>query len=147
MDKHEFKKMFNEIAKKYSFQYLYGGWFKESDECIFVMDLQKSNYAKVYYLNIKIYIHGLFDDKYKVSKELINYVGNIFRRQPVEYDDAFNLETSISDSIRREKIEHLFSDFLIPYSEKVLSKARIKELHDKVKIFLLQPVKEYLEIQ
>lgn len=147
MDKHEFKKKFGEIAKKSSFLFQRGGWFKESNECIFVIDLQKSNYSEKFYLNIKIYIQGYFGTKYHIGKELVSNIGNIFRRQPIEYDTIFDLETMISDAERIHKLELFFRDFLITYSEKVLSKAGIKELYDKGKIFILQPVKEYLEIQ
>ncbi len=43
MDNKNFKKKFNDIAKFHGFESLFGGWFKESPECIFVIELMKFN--------------------------------------------------------------------------------------------------------
>ena len=59
METKEFKAMFGKIAKSNGFKFLYGGWYKESDDCIVVLELQRSNYSVLYYLNIKIYIRGV----------------------------------------------------------------------------------------
>jgi hypothetical protein len=45
MDSTEFKKFFGEIAKKYHFTPSFGGWFRETSECVAVLQLQKSNYG------------------------------------------------------------------------------------------------------
>jgi len=58
MDNKEFKKVFGDIAKVNGFDRAFGGWFKESSECILVLELQKSNYGDYYYLNIKIFCPG-----------------------------------------------------------------------------------------
>ena len=60
MKNDEFKKLFDEVAKNYRFECAFSGWFKESDECILALGLQKSNFSNIYYLNIKTYIHDLF---------------------------------------------------------------------------------------
>ena len=71
MNKKEFKKLFSDCSKKHGFEFLHGGWFSETGECIYVMYLQKSNFSENYYLNIKIYVQGSFGNKYTKSKDLI----------------------------------------------------------------------------
>jgi len=71
MDTKEFKRLFDEVAKSHNFERAFGGWFKESHECIVVLDLQKSNYGGYYYLNLKIYIQGVFNKHYSKSKDLV----------------------------------------------------------------------------
>ena len=60
MDNTEFKKQFGEIAKASRFDRAFGGWFKESNETIIVLELQKSNFGNYYQLNIKVFIQGFF---------------------------------------------------------------------------------------
>ncbi|MDB6080862.1 MAG: hypothetical protein JWO53_134 [Chlamydiia bacterium] len=131
----EFKQLFGEISRKNGFSLEYGGWFKESNECIFVLDLQKSNYSNLYYLNIKVFIQGSFGRQYSKEKDLVKKkVGNIFIRQPMEYNNAFDLESTMTDNERRLLLENLFVNFLNVFSNKVLTKAGIKELVEKNEI-------------
>lgn len=66
MDSKEFKSIFDEVAKRSSFEKAFGGWFRESSECIAVLDLQKSNFGDYYELNIKIFIQGVFGNTYVI---------------------------------------------------------------------------------
>jgi hypothetical protein len=145
MENKEFKILFNTIAKKNGFESNFSGWFKESNECIVVLDLQKSDYSNIYYLNIRIYIQGIFGNYYSKNKNLVkNDTGDIFRRQPKEYNDAFDLELAMDVDKRKELLEKLFSDFLNPFSEKVLEKANFKKLEQNNEIYLLPAVKKEL---
>ncbi|MCW3111002.1 MAG: hypothetical protein JWQ09_5508 [Segetibacter sp.] len=131
----EFKKIFDNLAKINGFLSAFGGWFKESNECILVLDLQQSNYSNLYYLNIKIFIQGSFGRQYSKEKDLVKKkVGNIFIRQPIEYNNAFDLESSMNDDERRLLLENLFVNFLNAFSNKVLTRAGIKELVEKNEI-------------
>lgn len=127
MENKEFKNLFNEVAKSHGFESAFGGWFKESDECISALYLQKSHYGNYYELNIKIFIQGIFGEHYKKSKELKNAVSDILGRQPEEYRDALDLELSIEDSVRKNKIEQLFNDFVVPFVNKMLTREGIKQ--------------------
>ncbi|HEY1202248.1 MAG TPA: DUF4304 domain-containing protein, partial [Niastella sp.] len=122
MDNKEFKNIFAEIAKVNNFHKAFNGWFKESVEAIIVLNLQKSNFGNYYDLNIKIYVHGVFGGHYVKSKELINDVGHIFRRQPREYNDVFALDVAMDDAGRIKRLEQLFSEFINPYTDKASSR-------------------------
>lgn len=146
MENKEFKKVFGDIAKANNYIYNFGGWYKESDECICVLSLQKSNFGNFNYLNIKIYIQNIFGKSYRIDKNKVKIEGgDVFRRIPNIYDDLLNLENFMNDDERRNGIERLFNDFLNSFVNKALTKKGIKELEIEGKLFLLPAVKEELE--
>jgi Domain of unknown function (DUF4304) len=145
MDSKEFKKSFNDIPKTYGFEKAFGGWFKVSPECIAVLELQKSNFGDYYELNVKIFIQGMFGNAYIKNKDLVKRdIGDIFTRQPNSFKDALDFDTSMEDSKRQERLEKLFSEFIVPFTTGALSKTGIRELADKGEIFLLPAVKQEL---
>jgi hypothetical protein len=147
MTSKEFKGVFfNQIARAHGFEKAYSGWFKESDECIAVLDLQKSNYSDYYYLNIKLFVQGMFGNEYRKSKDLVKRdIGNIFERQPGEYHDVFDFETPMDDEKRINRLEALFIHHIDPLIEKGSTKEGIKELGREGRIQILPAVAEQLE--
>lgn len=145
MDSKEFKKLFGEVAKSNRFERAFGGWFKDSAESIVVLDLQKSNFGDYYEMNIKIYVQGMFGNNYSRSKDLVKRdVGDIFRRQPSEYRLVFDFDEPMGDEERKEKLEKLFSEFIVPFADKASSKSGIRTLAEKGEITLLPAVKSEL---
>lgn len=145
MNSKEFKKLFGEIAKSSGFESAFGGWFRNSPECIVVIDLQKSNFGDYYEMNIKIYIQGMFGNLYSRSKDLVKKdTGDVFTRQPSEYKSVFDFDEPRDDERRKADLAKLFSDFIVPFTDKALSKLGIKELAEKGEITLLPAVKEEL---
>ncbi len=141
----EFKKIFGELAKCNMFENAFGGWFKSSDESIIVLDLQKSKLGDYYDINIKIYIQGMFGNTYSKSKDLIKKdIGNIFRRQPSEYKSIFDFNEPMNDNERIDGLKKFFAEFIVPFTEKALSKVGIMELANKDEINLLSSVKAEL---
>ena len=132
METKEFKAIFGKIAKDNGFKYLYGGWYKENEDCIIVLELQRSYYSRLYYLNIKIYIRGVFGEAENVNKYIIkNGMGHLFTRQPNEYSDCFDLETSLDDDVRRVRLEELFVNYINPLTKKALCIEKIKDLAEE----------------
>lgn len=145
MDSTEFKKVFGLIAKSNGFESAFGGWFKESSECILVLDLQKSNYGNYFELNVKIFIQGMFGNTYVKSKGLVKKdAGDVFTRQPNDYKETLDLEISLSEETRREGLEVLFSEFVVPFTDKALTKVGIQQLANNKEIHLLPAVKQEL---
>ena len=109
MDSKEFKNLFDTVAKANDFERAFGGWFKESSESIIVLDLQKSNFGDYYELNIKIFVQGIFGNKYTKSRDLVRkHTGDIFTRQPNKYKDVLDFDTSMADEKRKGKLEQFF---------------------------------------
>lgn len=146
MDNKEFKKSFCTMAKQYGFKTAFGCCYKESSECLFVMELQKSNYSNLFYLNLKTYVQGVFGKEYLVHKDYLKkYMGNIFNRLTLQYSSIFDLESEMSDENRLEKLDICFYEFIIPYSEKNLSVSGIRELSKSNELKLISTVKDELD--
>ena len=145
MDYKKFKNIFDTIAKTNDFEKAFGGWFKESSECIIALDLQKSNFGNYYELNIKIFVQGMFGIKYTKSKDLVKkHTGDIFTRQPDGYKNILDFDIPMDNEKREEKLESFFNEFIVPFTNKALSRIGLKELAKQEKIFLLPAVKEEL---
>ncbi|MBK9183572.1 MAG: DUF4304 domain-containing protein [Ignavibacteria bacterium] len=141
----EFKSTFNEVAKEHKFEKAHGGWFLESPECMVVLDLQKSNYDDYYYLNVKVFVQGMFGNTYARCKDLVKKdVGDVFMRHPDEYSDIFNFSKFMDDDRRKQGLEELFREFVNPLTEKALSREGLKELGARGTIYLLPAVKAEL---
>lgn len=146
MDSKEFKKLFSEIALLNDFNKAYSGWYKKTNECIAILELQKSNFGNYYLLNIKIFIDGIFNRNYLPSKELIKSpMGHITNQ--ISEISVLDFEKPIEDYIRKDKLENLFLQTINPFTDKVLSISGIKELVNKGDIFLLSAIIDELEKQ
>ena len=145
MDNKDFKKEFCTTAKKYGFRTAFGCCYKESSECLFVLELQKSNYSNLYYLNLKTYIQGVFGIRHTIHKDYLKKdMGDIFNRQPPEYSSIFDLEVDTPNEKRIKMLNAFFDDFIVPYSEKNLSISGIRELVESKKILLTSAIEDEL---
>lgn len=138
--------MFGEIAKANDFKTAFGRWYKESSECIAVLELQKSSYSNAYYLNINIFIQGAFDRIHRINKDVIkNPLGDVaYQITSIDILDLENL--SLSDEKREKKINKLFCKFIVPYVDQGLSISGIKKKIKDKKVYLLPAVRSELGI-
>ena len=147
MNSKDFKYLFAETAQRNGFKRAFGGLFKESEECIVILDLQKSNYGDYYQLMIKIYVQGMFGNKYSMSKDLVKrHGGNIFRGEPPEFKDLFNFDISMDDNNRKQRTEELFREFIMPFVDVALFRQGLEDLETQGKIYLLPAVKQELDM-
>jgi hypothetical protein len=145
MNSKDFKNFFNNISKANGFDNAFGGWFKESNECIIVLDLQKSNYGDYFELNIKIFIQDMLGNIYTRKKDLVKKdMGDVFTRQPNDYRGLLDFDITMDDIKREEKLIQLFDEFIVPFTNKALSKSGVKDLTNKGEVFLLPAIKEEL---
>eukprot|EP01012_Entosiphon_sulcatum_P033915 TRINITY_DN42946_c0_g1_i1.p1 TRINITY_DN42946_c0_g1~~TRINITY_DN42946_c0_g1_i1.p1 ORF type:complete len:161 (+),score=18.46 TRINITY_DN42946_c0_g1_i1:430-912(+) len=146
MNNKEFKVIFGKIAKEYGFLKAYGGWYKQSDECIAILELQKSNYGDYYMLRGKIFVQGSFGSTYTLSKDLIkSSLSDLGFDETPEYRSIFNFDQQIDDTKRIEDLGNLFKCHIVPFSNKGLSKNGIMELINYDKVPVLSVVKEELK--
>lgn len=145
MNNKDFKQIFSRIAKSKGFENIFDGWVKSSVENIIVLNLQKSNFGNYYEMNIKVYIQDLFGYNYSKNKDIVKKdIGDVFRRQPPEYNPIFNLEYPLTDWERTERLATMFDEFIMPFTNKALYKLGILELAEKDEIVLLPAVKNEL---
>ena len=147
MNSKEFKNTFNDVARENGFEKAFGGWFKESQECMLVLDLQKSNFGDYYEMNVKIFVQGAFGNHYAKCKDLVKRdIGNIFTRQPKELRDVLIFDdVQMTDEGRISNTNKLFDEFIVPFAQKAMSISGIYELDKQGKISLLPAVKEELD--
>lgn len=140
------KRTFAEITKSIGLETKFGGFVKETEEVVIVLSFQKSNYSTQVYLNIKLYVQGIFGKKYQLSRELVcGDVGDVFRRAPKDYDEIFNLNTDLSDNARIEYLKKFIDEFLSGFVQQVSTVKGIMSLAEKGELFLLPAVKEALK--
>ncbi|MDX2002364.1 MAG: DUF4304 domain-containing protein [Chitinophagales bacterium] len=145
MDSKEFKTIFGEVAKAHDFKKVFSGWYKESPECLAILELQKSNFGDYYQLNIKIFIQGVFEKTYLPSKDLIkSSMGHVNSSETKDYKNVFDFDEPMDDSVREERLKELFEKHIVPFTSKTLSKSGVKELAAKGEIFLLPAIKKEL---
>lgn len=141
MESKDLKKVLGKIAADNGYSTAHGIWYKESTDCIFTLSLQKSNFGNYFYLNLKIFIRGIFGKEYKIDKALKNDVGDIFRRSPKEYDQYLDFDIELADDSRISSIKKLFQEFINPFVENALKIEGIFELEKSGEVFLLPAVK------
>ena len=147
MNSKEYKNAFNAVARQNGFEKVFGGWFKESEECILVLDLQKSNFGDYYEMNVKIFIQGAFGNYYVKSKDLVKKdIGSIFTRQPNEMRNVLIFDdVQMTDAERIANTEKLFDEFIVPFAQKAMSVSGIKELEAQGKITILPAVEQEIQ--
>ena len=145
MESKEFKKAFCEMAKQFGFKTAFGCCYKQSTECLFVLELQKSYYSNLYYLNMKTYIQGTFGKEYTIHKDYLKKdMGNIFSRPTKPYASIFDLEADMSDEARLALLNAFFHDYMSRYAEKNLTVAGIRELAELKELYLIDNVENEL---
>ena len=139
MDNKEFKKNFDEVAQQNNFKKAFGGWYQESSECLVKITLQKSSYSNSYFLNIDIFIHGLFENTYEVSKYLMkNLYGTVGKQ--IRDLEVLEMDNSVADILRKKQLIELFDSFVVPITKKALTMLGIKELAQQEVIYLTPAV-------
>lgn len=146
MNLKDLKRSFAEITKSIGFETKFWGFVKETEEVVIVLSFQKSNYSTQVYLNIKLYVQGLFGKNYQLSRKLVcNDVGDVFRRPPKDYDEIFDLGSDLPDSERNKYLKKFIDEFLSGFVQQVSTVKGIMSLAEKGELFLLPAVKEALK--
>ncbi|WP_353151445.1 DUF4304 domain-containing protein [Chryseobacterium sp.] len=146
MESKKFKTVFGEIAKENGFLKTNGGWYKETSECLSILELQKSKFGNYFQLNIKIFIQGVFDRTYKPDKDLIQQsLGHVNGSETENYKEVLNFDNTIEDEVRILKLNELFKNHIVPFTTKTSTRLGIQELESTGKVFILPLVKVELE--
>lgn len=146
MEKPQFKALFDDVARGHGFLAAHGGWHRQFEGVLLILDLQRSNFGAYYELNLKLFLNSLSAAERIASKILVkSESGDIFVRPPETYRPAFDLEATLSALQRREKLDDLFRKWVLPVGEACASPAGILSLRDRGMIFLLPGVEKHLK--
>lgn len=148
MDSPQFRSAFSEIAAAHEFLAAHGGWFRESAECVVVLDLQKSNFGNYFDLNVKVFVQGLSDNRYTRGKEMVKKLtGDVFRRPPDRFQPALDLDRPFTRDERARSIEALFNEFVGPFAADALTRAGLASLATRGLVYLLPAVRAELGME
>jgi len=138
MEASEFKVLFGDVAKAHGFIAAHGGWYRETPTALFVLNLQKSNFGNYFELNLKLFLgHGLPGSATEFKKLVKSLSGDIFRRQPEEYREAFDLDAATTDADRRSLIDRMFTELVDRMVSASASPAGLLRLRDEGVVYLL----------
>ncbi len=148
MEIKELKNIVDSNATKNGFEKLFGAWFKESSETIIALILVKSNYSQTYYLRIKVNLKKAFGQTYTKDKDWVKHdIAHVLLQPDKKYNNYFDLTNTIKDLDRKEKIEELFFESIVPMTNLALTRQGLIELNKQGKLILFNTVKNELGIK
>ena len=123
----------------------YMPWSRE-DECITAIQLQKSNWSKLFYVNILVYTRGAFGWNVSDLTEAMALwergrgggAAIADRRLPSEFNPACDLQSSLSDEERRKQLSDAVA-FLDIFSKRAKSRSGVRLLAEDELLFLTPP--------
>jgi hypothetical protein len=138
MEASEFKVLLGDVAKAHGFTAAHGGWYRETPAALFVLNLQKSNFGNYFELNLKLFLgHELPSSSAEFKKLVKSLSGDIFRRQPEEYREAFDLDAVVSAAGRKDLLDRMFTELVDRMVSASASPAGILRLRDEGVVYLL----------
>lgn len=146
MQTKEFKKLFRDVATVHGFVASHGGWYRQTPAGLFVLWLQKSNFGNYFDLNLKLFLNrGVPTNPAEMKRLVKSLSGDVFRRQPEEYREAFDLESAIADLERRGQLDRLFVQLVNRIVSACESPAGIFRLRDEGLLYLLPMAESVLK--
>lgn len=146
MEASQFKTLLGSVAKAHGFTAAGGGWYRQTPAAFFILNLQKSNFGNYFELNLKLFLGIELPGNPTDLKKLVkSQSGDAFRRQPEEYRSAFDLDSALADSERRNLFERLFHELVDRIASASVDPAGILRLRDEGVIYLLPMVEARLK--
>lgn len=125
MTNKEFKDTLDKLLKPHGFKKKGNEWTAETNELVKTIDLQKSNFSNLYYLN---YGYNFKDLDYNGTKHHINNrLGSLDTEVNKLIQDTFDLENSIDDLTRTKNLIELINNALLPEVNSTNNKADIMD--------------------
>ena len=108
---------FDEFGKSAAATKKSGSWYRRGDDTVFVLDLQKSNYATRYFVNVALWLLPLGDadapneNKCHVRSRLTQLVPSSVEAR---VNELFDLGAPIDDATRRTEVLAVLREHLLP---------------------------------
>jgi len=152
MDKKEFIKIFNNELKKHKFIKKGYSWYLFEEKVIKVVNLQKSQYSNLYYVNLCVFFKDL--EKTDFPKEehchIRTRLDNYIIQSDIDYNHLFDLEIKdISYEYYEEELKKCITVNILPQLNIIQNKEGILSIISKMPSFkntIPMKVKKYLNI-
>jgi hypothetical protein len=146
MEKASFKSWFGKFLQANGFQKSHGNWCKATNEVTKMVNLQKSNFANVYYIN-----YGFLLNKLEIPDLLMHVYYRLSSENTEErrrIDELLDLDSDIGETQRKAELERYLARDVIACLD------RIDTEHDLSSELLRRPhlnsvplaVKEHLKL-
>jgi hypothetical protein len=127
MQKKDLESIFHSILSDRGFTKKTGSWYRKTAEALLIVNLQKSSFGNQYYLNLACVPLALSlpDEPYpKENKCPIRIrLSSAFPEKKAEIESLLDLECmALADAERREKIQMLVEDMLLPFMSQMETK-------------------------
>ncbi|APS40158.1 MULTISPECIES: hypothetical protein [unclassified Salegentibacter] len=143
MQSKEFKKLVESNSQKLNLEKYKTAFYAESEDSIVFLILRRSGYSSKYYLRLKTEIKPFKNDLDK--EEFVKHdIADILLSLDSESPEIFDLENSLTDSERSEKMENFFTTTVKEWINNMLSKKSISDKHNYENLFLLPYTKSKL---
>lgn len=129
LDKKWIKSVIDSITSSVNFRRKGDTWYSESNDFHILINLQKSNWGKQFYLNLGVSIKGKPDGSLPQEKDcnLRVRLSELFLDQKY-FDQIMDFENDqISITIRKETIENAIANIAIPFLESINTISSMKE--------------------
>ena len=104
-------------------------WYRRTDEVIVTCDLQKSQYAPSYYLNVGFYLRAFGNETHPKSHECdIVLRGETILGEESEITQLLDLQQSIEDDDRSVRVYTLLVESLTPFITRGATVAGLREM-------------------
>jgi hypothetical protein len=141
----EFKLLFADVANAHGFTAAHGGWYREMPVGLLVLNFQKSSFGSYFELNLKLLLgRGAPVDTAESKKLTMSLVGDIFRRQPEEFREAFDLDSDLTAAERQTAIRRMFCECINRIVSECTDAAGILRLRDEGIFYLLPTIEARL---
>ncbi|MEM6817059.1 MAG: DUF4304 domain-containing protein [Bacteroidota bacterium] len=140
MDKKKLVAILDDELKSLGFQRKSTSWYLDQDEIIQVINLQKSSYSNLFYVNISIYIKAIEPPKGLPKEEQCHIRTRLDRTMvdaPKNYDYLFDLENvTLNDKDYKREMSECVAKNIIPQLESINSKEGVLKVAEKNSVML-----------
>jgi len=126
----------NDALKDAQFQRKSNTWYRDTDETIVLVNVQKSNFGEQYYINLSVWVKGLPGDpcvrlpSQAVLCHIEGRLGGLMPGEDERLRQMLNVEDeSLEKDQRRHAIEDVITRIVLPFLLQCSTRAGIREAY------------------
>jgi hypothetical protein len=114
---------FDDFARSAGFEKKNGAWYRHGNEVISVLDLQKSQFGRTYYINVAWWLMALGEEKYPKPQRchIVTRIDSLFPGEQEHLERLLDLESPVEESDRVARLTLLLESRLLPLLDQTAS--------------------------